>query len=243
MYLPCGPLLHSIAARNEEDDTWKLADRADVIFLLVPLVDFGAAMPLRGGEETFPLAGLDSVRTLKALDDMSKRGKFIWPHPTTVGFTAHKSVNTLLYGESIAAAGGVAEAPLLVHSLRVGNYLLERGSHVIKGDWSAERQSVVMPRSALNKSGRGVRVEEESRILHFAQLWKKAEELRGHPFAPRFFAVPYNDAMISLGEVRVYFANGKIVEMLHTIPDPFEPNCWGVERVSAARTAPIKNIK
>lgn len=196
-----------------------------------------------GGDESFPLAGSDSLRTLKALDDLSKRGKFIWPHPTTLTLAAHKSINTLLYGESIVDAGGVAEGTLLVHTRDIGIDVLERQSHVVKTDWTAEYRGVVMPKSARQKSGRGALEKAREPIRQFKDLWKEGEELRGDPFAPRFFAVPYNDAMISLGEVRVYFANGKIVEMLHTVSYTLDAQRWEANRVSATRTAPLKNIQ
>lgn len=240
--MPVGPLLYALAGRNATDETWQLVEPADAI-ILGSGVFFGPSMRSEGGDETSPWAGPNSLRVLKAVQDWTKRGKFVWPHPTTMTFAARKSINTLLYGDPMLKAGGVAEPPIYVNTKKSGIEMLKNGSHVIKADWSTEYAGIFMPNSSLNKSGKAARKAEGSPIKRFCAEWDRLTKHPGDPFTPRFFAIPYNDAIISLGEVRVFFSNGRILDMLHTIPGVLEAPRWEVQRVSAVRTAPIENIK
>lgn len=158
-------------------------------------------------------------------------------------FCGTESINTLLYGDPMLKAGGVAEPQIYVNTKKSGIEMLKNGSHVIKADWSTEYAGIFMPNSSLNKSGRAARKGEGNPIKRFCGKWDRLTKHPGDPFTPRFFAIPYNDAIISLGEVRVFFSNGRILDMLHTIPGVLEAPRWDVQRVSAVRTAPIENIK
>lgn len=241
VYMPLGPFLYSIGARNPKDKTWLLAKEADVIMLGRSF--FGTRMRSGGGDATSGWAGQDALRVLKSIQDWTEAGKFIWPHPDTVSFAARKSINTLLYGDPMMNGGGVTEAPIYVQTKESGIEMLRSGSHVIKGDWSDEYTNIYMPTSSLNKSGKGARKAEGDPIQRFSAQWDRVAKHHGDPFFPRLFAIPYNDAIISLGEVRVFFANGRILDMLHTIPGVLDAPQWEVQRVSAIRTAPVKNIK
>lgn len=240
-YMPMGPLMYSIGAQNPTDKTWLLVKDADAV--MTTLAFFGETMGSSGGDPSSPWAGPDALRVLKSLAWLTESGKFIWPHPELMTMAARKSINTVLYGQSIVNVGGIGEAPLVVESKNRGVRMLESGSHVIKSDWSFEFSSIFMPISSLEKSGRGARRAEAGPVERFSKAWDRVSQSPDDPFAPVFLAVPYNDAILSLGEVRVYFVNGKIVDMLHTTPGAVEATAWNVQRVSAARTAPIKNIK
>lgn len=240
-YMPMGPLMYSIAARNPTDETWLLVLKADAV--MTTSAFFGETIRASGGDSTSPWAGLQAARVLKSVSWLTEQGKFIWPHPELMTIGARKSINTVLYGQSMVNAGGIGEGPVIVESKEIGIDMLQRGSHVIKSDWSFEYSSIFMPINSLDKSGRGARKTEKGPVQRFKTAWDEVQKYSDYPFAPCFFAIPYNDAIISLGEVRVYFVNGKIVDMLHTIPGVLDAPEWTVQRVSAARTAPVKNIK
>lgn len=239
--MPMGPLMYSIAAQNPRDKTWILVQEADAV--MTTLAFFGATMRSSGGDPSSPWAGQDALRVLKSLHQLTETGKFIWPHPELMTMGARKSVNTVLYGQSMVDVSGVGEAPVVVTSKKMGIQMLTAGSHVIKSDWSFEYSNIFMPTTSLGKSGRGARSVERPPIELFREAWDRVVSSPEDPFAPVFLAVPYNDAIISLGEVRVYIVNGKIVDMLHTTPGVIEATAWNVQRVSAARTAPVNNIK
>ncbi|KAF9044521.1 hypothetical protein BDZ89DRAFT_1127935 [Hymenopellis radicata] len=224
-YVPSGPLMHALTARDPTDKLWLQIQDAEVILNLTALV---------GPLQQAPLTNLVSG------------GKFIWPSPSAMTLTTRKFINAFLYGGDILNAGGRAEAPIRVTDKKLGRRLLEQ-SYVIKRDFTAEIQEVFMPDCALlGKSASKGFGKRQSDISRFEESWRKtgkSTERGGDPFIPMYLAVPYNDALISVGEVRVFFVNGALVDSLHTVPGREKAQNWEVHRVAYQKTAPLKNIK
>ncbi len=242
-YVPSGPLMHALTARDPTDKLWLQIQDAEVILNLTALVGPPAA---GAADRASPWAGPHAEETLKSLENLVSGGKFIWPSPSAMVLTTRKFINAFLYGGDILNAGGRAEAPVRVTNIKLGRRLLEQ-SYVIKRDFTAEIQEVFMPDGALlGKSASQGFGKRKSDIPRFEESWRqtvKSIKHGGDPFIPMYLAVQYNDALISVGEVRVFFVNGALVDSLHTVPGRVKAQNWEVHRVAYQKTAPLKNIK
>lgn len=146
-----------------------------------------------------------------------------------------------LLASTITSAGGFVVAPIPITSKEHGIRLLNE-NYVIRSDNSCESRGVFLP---------AVESEDpelfQSTLDGFTKHWKKTEHARqtGNLYAIHslsYSAYPYNVALRSLGECRVYFVFGKIVEMKHTIPSTkFKSFLKGTPAIG--RLNPIEVIK
>lgn len=141
----------------------------------------------------------------------------LWPHPASLVLHSSKTVMEVLLAKTILAAGGIVVNRIVVVSKEDAIWHLKEGM-VIRRNNSCEGKSVFLP--AIDNPDPAV-FEETLRKLD--ESWDETERVKaqGGLYAKKslvYGAYPYNVALRSLGECRVYFVFGKIVDVKHTVP-------------------------
>lgn len=149
--------------------------------------------------------------------ELLTNGTKLWPHPATLVLHSCKSIMEGLLAETIEAAGGFAVRATPVNSKEQGIQFLQDG-WVIRRDNSCEGRNVYLP--AADNPDHAV---FQGTLRQMKLDWDETEKQRakGHGYAKcslLYAAYPYNIALRSLGECRIYFVFGKIVEIKHTVP-------------------------
>ncbi|KAF5368194.1 hypothetical protein D9757_011315 [Collybiopsis confluens] len=143
---------------------------------------------------------------------LAELGVKVWPHFLSNRLALDKTVMHALLAKAVVNAGGFSEKIYQVKSLEAGRGFLRRG-YVVKRNFSYEKRHVFLPdlHPMIDDRGQEFKRRNEDGENLLAQEWKltKNKEL--------FFALTFNPALLSLGEVRVYIAFGRVVEMLHTL--------------------------
>ncbi|KAJ3994852.1 hypothetical protein F5050DRAFT_413687 [Lentinula boryana] len=135
----------------------------------------------------------------------------IWPHPLSVKWALQKSVIHSALAGTICRAGGFSEKIIKVESITNGLEFLRTG-YVIKRDCSSD---VFFPNQEpyVKYSGEDVTTQAHKHEENFCKAWN----LNSAGYT--FFALKYNPSLIMLGEVRTFITFGRVIELIHTIPE------------------------
>ncbi|KAJ3713242.1 hypothetical protein DFJ43DRAFT_1043986, partial [Lentinula guzmanii] len=138
----------------------------------------------------------------------------VWPHPISTKLVLQKSVIHRALARTIQNGGGLAERIYQVESLEKGLEFLRKG-YVIKRDCSFESRHVFLP----NREPYMVHAGENAaaRAQGYEELFKQAWNLNVSGY--KFFALNYNPALLILGEVRTFITFGRVIELIHTVPE------------------------
>ncbi|KAJ3979344.1 hypothetical protein F5890DRAFT_1478608 [Lentinula detonsa] len=143
-----------------------------------------------------------------------KNSMQIWPHPLSVKVVLQKSVIYRALAGTIRKAGGFAEMIFQVTSVDMGIELLHKG-YVIKRDCSYESRHVFFPKREPYMTHAGE--EATARARAYEDLFRQAWNLNVSGY--KFFAIKYNPALLMLGEVRTFITFGRVIELIHTLPE------------------------
>ena len=149
----------------------------------------------------------------RSLLSISKQNIKIWPHPLSVKLAIQKSVIHTALAGVVREAGGFAEKIYKIDSVTSGLQYLASG-YVIKRDCSYEGRHVYLPPCEPYISAC-----DPTQPLASEKNFKKHWNLNPSGFT--FFALKSNPALFSLGEVRTFITYGRVVEVLHTLPEDY----------------------
>ncbi|KAJ3780012.1 hypothetical protein GGU10DRAFT_337530, partial [Lentinula aff. detonsa] len=149
-----------------------------------------------------------------SLESLVRNNTQVWPHPISTKLVLQKSVIHRALARTIQNGGGLAERIYQVESLEKGLEFLRKG-YVIKRDCSFESRHVFLP----NREPYMVHAGENAaaRAQGYEELFKQAWNLNVSGY--KFFALNYNPALLILGEVRTFITFGRVIELIHTVPE------------------------
>lgn len=109
---------------------------------------------------------------------------------------------------------GFIEVRLIVGDLEKAKQLLRAGTHVLKVDWAYVPTTVFVPPSIEN-----LLATNDSVVHQFEECYRHLEKQYGDAFpvlGTGYIAIPAIRFVNTIGEARVYFSWGKIIDLWYT---------------------------